>query len=68
MKNETIILKRPLKSSEFLDKNNKGLVFPANTPLRTLKGKGYIFAAHPKHPNIYIRVNPKNIKHENTTK
>lgn len=64
MKNETIILKRPLKSSKFLSKG-KGLVFPANTPLSIMKTHSAIFVEHPVFKNIYHRVNPKNIKHEN---
>lgn len=59
MKNETIILKRPLKSRKY------GLTFPANTTFNKAKMGALIFAQHHKNKNVYIRVNPKNIKHEN---
>ncbi len=65
MKNETIILKRPLRSRKFVRGTGGGLEFPANTPLQIIKIGHETFAEHPTFKNIYHRVNPKNIKHEN---
>jgi len=53
MKNQTIILKRPYLS------------FPANTPFRFIKNNGEIYAQHLRLKKLYIKVSPKNIKHEN---
>ncbi len=65
MKNETIILKRPVKNSKFFEANGDDIIFPANTPLQTLKMHGHLFAGHPTYKNLWARINPKNIKHIN---
>jgi hypothetical protein len=54
--NKSITLKRSVKSKKF------DVTFPNNTPLSFFKSEGNIFAEHPKHKNLYIRVSDKNIK------